>query len=320
MDGAAFETIAADLRAGPGLAAKADIGRVAARLGLSGQSVAVGDDCAAIADNDGHLLFAMEGFLSGFVAVDPWFAGWCGVMVNVSDVAAMGGRSLAVCDAIWAGGEDAATPLLDGLAAAARAYDIPIVGGHTNLKSTTPQLAVAILGRAGKQLLTSFDAVSGDVLVLAADHRGAYREPFDNFQAALQAPTERLRADLDLFPKIAERRLCRAAKDVSQAGIVGTAAMLAECSRVAIDIDLDAITPPPGVGLARWLRTFPSFGFLLSVAPPNLAATFDLFAARDLHAAAIGLVRDGAEITVTSSGHAARVRRFDATPLMGLRR
>jgi selenophosphate synthetase-related protein len=70
--------LAQTLRASRGLAAKADIGLATARLGLSGQSAApVGDDCAAIPDGDGYLLFAIEGFMNEFVAGDPWFAGWC---------------------------------------------------------------------------------------------------------------------------------------------------------------------------------------------------------------------------------------------------
>src|SRR6202012_2219561 len=110
---------------------------------------------------------------------------------------------------------------------------------------------------------------------------------------------ERLRGDLALLPEIAEHGLSRAAKDVSQAGIVGTAAMLAGCSRGAIEIGLDAITPPRGVSLPRWLKTFPSYGFLLSVASSNIETVLRLFAARDLHAAVIGTVRDGAEIAVS---------------------
>ena len=52
----------------------------------------LGDDTAAIPnDSGGYDLFACEGFLSNFVAADPWFAGWCGIMVNISDIAAMGG-------------------------------------------------------------------------------------------------------------------------------------------------------------------------------------------------------------------------------------
>ena len=190
--------------ANPAMAAKADIGLVATRLGLTRSAIPVGDDCAAIPDGDGHLLFAIEGFMNEFVSYDPWFAGWCGVMVNLSDIAAMGGRPVAVVDVVWAEGEDGARAILDGLRAAARAYGVPIVGGHTNLRTRQQQLAVAVLGRAGAHLLTSFDAEPGDMLIMIVDRRGAYREPFDNFQAALEAPAERLRADLALLPALAE--------------------------------------------------------------------------------------------------------------------
>jgi len=319
MDDAAFDAIVAALRASRGMAAKADIGRVAERLGLAKTEIPVGDDCAAIPDGEGHLLFAIEGFMNEFVAADPWFAGWCGVMVNLSDIAAMGGRPVAVVDAVWADGEAAAAPLLAGLGAAALAYGVPIVGGHSNLRNAQGQLAVAILGRAGRRLLTSFDARPGDALVIAADHRGSYREPFDNYQAAIEAPPQRLRGDLAVLPEIAERGLARAAKDISQGGLVGTAAMLAESSGVSIDIDLDAIAPPPGVELARWLKTFPSYGYLIAVDPADVDGVCALFRARDLHAAKIGQIRAGSCITLTSSGRSAQIRDFEQDRLMGLR-
>ena len=318
IDDAEFAALAQALRESAGVAAKADIGLVAERLGLAGAAVRVGDDCAAIADGEGHLLFAIEGFINAFVAADPWFAGWCGVMVNLSDIAAMGGRPLAVVDAIWADGERQAGAILDGMRAAAAAYNVPIVGGHANLRNAQSQLAVAVLGRAGRQLLTSFDAEPGDILVLAADHRGDYREPFDNFQAALAAPPERLRGDLALLPEIAERGLARAAKDVSQGGVVGTAIMLAESSGVGLDITLEAIVPPPSVARARWLKTFPSYGFLIAVAPQALAPLLALFHARDLHAAAIGAIRAGSEVAVVSGGRRALLRDHAAQRLLGL--
>ena len=317
MDAAAFDALAGRLRASPALAAKADIGIVAARLGLARGAIPVGDDCAAIPDGDGHLLFAIEGFISGFVDADPWFAGWCGVMVNLSDVAAMGGRPVAVVDAIWAEGEAGANAVLDGLRAAARAYGVPIVGGHTNLHNSQKHLAVAVLGRAGAQLLTSFDAEPGDALVMVVDSRGAYREPFDNFQAALEAPPERLRADLALLPEIAEKGFARAAKDISQGGIPGTAVMLAESSGVSIALDLDAIEPPAGVALERWLKTFPSYGFLLSIAPGHVEPVLSMFRARDLHAASIGVVKPGSQVTLHSEGRSALLRDFGAERLMG---
>jgi hypothetical protein len=104
--------LAAALRESGGFAHKRDIASVVSTLvrALPGGAaslagvVPVGDDCAAIADGDGYLLFAIEGFINEFVAAEPWFAGYCGVMVNVSDVAAMGGRPIAVVDALWSRG------------------------------------------------------------------------------------------------------------------------------------------------------------------------------------------------------------------------
>lgn len=301
------------------IAAKQDIGHVAARLGLAGQAVAVGDDCAALADGDGYLLLAIEGFINRFVAADPWFAGWCGVMVNISDVVAMGGRPLAIVDAVWADGEDGAAPVLDGMRAAAQAFGVPIVGGHTNIRSDRGQLSVAILGRA-KRLLTSFDARPGDVLIAAIDHRGRYREPFNNWEAATDAPPARLRDDIEILPEIAEAGLALAAKDISQGGIVGTAIMLAECSRVGIDIAVSGIPLPDGVPIERWLATFPSFGYLLSVAPENADAVIARFEARAISVAIIGKVIAGSEVAITDGEQRIVVRDYAAAPLLALGR
>jgi hypothetical protein len=83
------------LRANRAIAAKADIGTVAGRLGLSGTSAApVGDDCAAIRDGDGYLLFAIEGFMNEFVAGDPRFAGWLDAPVSTAqDTQTFSGRN-----------------------------------------------------------------------------------------------------------------------------------------------------------------------------------------------------------------------------------
>jgi AIR synthase-related protein len=314
-----IRALAAKLSASSGIAAKADIGTVAASLGLAGQPVAVGDDCAALPDGDGYLLFAIEGFINEFVAADPWFAGWCGVMVNISDVAAMGGRPLAVVDAVWANGEAGVAPVLEGMRAAASTFGVPVVGGHTNIRSDRGQLSVAILGRA-KKLLTSFDAKPGDVLIAAIDHRGRYREPFSNWEAATDAPPARLRGDLEILPEIAEAGLALAAKDISQGGIIGTAIMLAECSGVGIDIDVAAIPLPDGVALERWLATFPSFGYLISTAPEKADAVILRFAARNISAAVIGTVKAGSEVAISDGADRVVIRDHAETPLLQLGR
>ncbi len=306
--------LATVLRASRGLAAKADIAAITQRLGVA--LADAGDDCAAIPDGDEFLLLAIEGFMNEFVAQDPWFAGWCGVMVNISDVAAMGGRALAVVDAIWSVGVAGAADVLAGMRAAAQAYGVPIVGGHTNIRNEQGQLAVAILGRA-KKLLTSFDAKPGDRLITAIDLRGRYREPFSNWEAATTAPPARLRGDLEILSLIAESGLSRAGKDISQAGIIGTAAMLAECSRVAVTIDIAAIPCPEDVPMERWLLSFPSFGYLLSVAPENVTTVLAIFHARGIAAADIGGIAAGSCVTITDGIGQEIIWDFAQAPLTG---
>lgn len=309
-------TLAETLRASRGIAAKADIGVVARRLGLGTDgAVPVGDDCAAIPDGEGFTLFAIEGFINQFVAGDPWFAGWCSVMVNLSDIAAMGGRPLAVTDAIWAGSEAQAAEILTGMKAASDAYGVPIVGGHSNLSTDRPQLAVAVLGKARK-LLTSFDAAPGDRLIMAVDLRGRYRAPFNNWEAATDAPPDRLRGDLAVLAEIAESGLSKAGKDISQAGVVGTAGMLAECSRVAVTIDITAIPTPPDVALDRWLQTFPSYGYILAVKPADVAEVIARFTARGIAAADIGAISEGHAIAITDGTATEIIRDFTAAPLI----
>jgi uncharacterized protein len=260
------------------------------------QAVRIGDDCAAIKDGDGYLLFAIEGMVSDFVRDMPWFAGYSGVMVNVSDIYAMGGRPVAVVDALWSDGLPAAADVLAGMAAASTAYGVPIVGGHSNTRSDQAQLAVSIVGRANK-LLTSFDAKPGDRLLMAVDLRGAFEDPYPFWNASVGSPATRLRDDLELLPIIAERGLCDTAKDISMAGALGTALMLLECSGAGAVIDLDRIPAPAGVPRLRWLSAFPSFGFLMSVREEHVSEVQRMFAERGIACSDIGVV-DGSRNVV----------------------
>ncbi|MBA8801452.1 hypothetical protein FHW77_005208 [Agrobacterium sp. RC10-4-1] len=311
--------LAAALAAHPSIRSKLGIAGTTRALSISAGTAGMpGDDAAAIAAPDGTWdLLAGEGFIPQFVQDDPWFAGWCGVMVNLSDIAAMGGRATALLDAVWAPDAASAEPLLTGLRDAAMTYGVPIVGGHTNLRSKDLNLAVSVMGRA-KKLISSFAAAPGDLLIAAIDHRGQYRPSFDNWCAALDAPHERLRRDYEILPELAEAGLVDAGKDISQGGIVGTALMLAESSRCGFDIALADIPLPQGVQLERWLRSFPSFGFLLSVRPERAEEVCDVFAARGISAAAIGHATDSSRIDLTSGGARATFWDYAAAPYIAL--
>lgn len=312
--------LAAAIAQSPGLAHKADIAAVTGLLsrpaGLQPRASGIGDDCAVIPEGEGFLLFAMEGFINEFVATQPWFAGYCGVMVNVSDIYAMGGRPIAVVDALWSQGAAQARPIAEGMAAASAVYGVPIVGGHSNLRSDRPQLAVAVLGQA-KRLLSGFAAEPGQCLLAAIDLRGHFREPYSNWDASTAAPPERLRGDLEILPQLAESGLCAAAKDISMAGVVGTALMLLESSGLGGVIDVDAIPRPPGVPLERWLGSFPSYGFVLSVAEEHAATVIERFASRDIACAVMGRTDTTGRLRIADATDEALVWDLNEHPLTG---
>ncbi|MGF1516110.1 MAG: sll0787 family AIR synthase-like protein, partial [Elainellaceae cyanobacterium] len=263
--------------------------------------IALGDDCAAIPQDNGYLLLAAEGIWPQLVQAEPWFAGWCAVMVNVSDIYAMGGRPLAVVDALWSQDPQRAALLWAGMTAAAQAFGVPIVGGHSNHHSPYGALAVAILGQA-KALITSFNARPGDALLMAVDLEGQPHPDYPFWNAATHKDGAILRANLDLLPTLAERGWCDAGKDISMGGVVGTLLMLMETSGVGARLNLGEVPRPDTVPLTRWLLSFPSYGFLLSVRPERVPDVQALFQSRDLACAAVGAVTQGQALTL-ALGH-----------------
>jgi AIR synthase-related protein len=316
-----LEDLVLGLRESRGVAQKRDISvmiETLARNALPGASaVPVGDDCAAIPDGDGWLLFAIEGFINELVERDPWFAGWWGVMVNVSNVFAMGGLPIAVVDALWSNGTGRAVPIPEGMSAAARTYGVPIVGGHTNGRNESEQPAVAILGRA-RRLLTSFDAKPGHVLIAAIDLRGSYREPYPFWDAATTADPARLRGDLEVMTSLADLGLCAAAKDISNAGVVGTALTLLECSGVGGVIDVRAVPRPHSVPDTKWLlSTFPSYGFLIAAPERNVPQIRARFAARGIAGAVIGRCDDTGVARLSDGDREATIWDSGTTAFIG---
>lgn len=259
----------------------------------------LGDDCAAIPDGDGYLLLAAEGMLPKLVEEEPWFAGWCAVMVNVSDVYAMGGRAIAVVDVLWSQSAEHSKALWAGMQAAAQTYTLPIVGGHTNCHSPYNALSVSILGRAN-QLITSFNAQPGDRLLLATNFRGQSHPKYPFWNAATHADPKQLREDLEILPQLAESGLCDTGKDVSMGGIVGTLLMLLEASNCGAVLDLDKVPCPDGLSLENWLISFPSYGFLLSVRSQCVKDVQAKFQARDLVCEVIGEVQPTSQLILRS--------------------
>ena len=312
-----ISSLASSYAQNPDITGKLPISFSCSQLGLSKKSFGFpGDDAAAIPDGNSWKLIAMEGFMNEFVESEPWFAGWCSVMVNLSDIIAMGGRGLAMTNAIWAPDKVYAEKILGGMREASETYNIPIVGGHTNLKTDRPQLAATILGRADV-LITSFDASPGQALVVISDQRGSYVGESKNFASFIGANPKRLQKDNEILPALAEKKLISSGKDISQGGIIGTSIMLAESSGVGIEIDPLALKCPDD-NLEKWMTAFPSFGFLLSVNEENLSEVLSAFQNRSIDARRVGRITEGTTVNLVENDNRHLVWDHSTNPYLGL--
>ncbi len=101
---------------------KAAIGRLVAEL-TPGGSAWVGDDGAPVPGTD--VIAVNDAILPAMVERDPWWAGWCSVLVNVNDLAAMGAAPVGLLDAIGAPTESLAHRVVAGMTAACTAWNVP---------------------------------------------------------------------------------------------------------------------------------------------------------------------------------------------------
>lgn len=318
-----FEALISALREAPGLRGKREIRGAAAAFPRSSGGILNGDDAAALPDPDGGFtLLAAEGMLPSFVEREPFFAGLCAVLCNVNDIAAMGGRPRALVDVVLAGSDsDHTQQLYAGLQAGAELFQVPIVGGHCGRSAGAPHLSAAVLGKA-QRLLTSFDARPGQLLMACIDLGGEFRADQPHFDGITAGDAALARARLELLPQLSEAGLVSAGKDISMAGLLGTLLMLLETSGCGALVDLESV-PAPECALAeplRWLMSFPSFGFILSVEPSHADEVRARFADLGVTAAAIGAVQPARTLDISYGTERARFWDLAREPLMGFGR
>jgi putative N-acetyltransferase (TIGR04045 family) len=220
-----------------------------------------GDDGVPLDGSD--VIACTDAITPSMVDRDPTWAGWCGMLVTANDLAAMGASPVGVLDAV--GGRDAAhvTSVLRGIRHGSEAFDLPVLGGHTQL-GVPGALTVTGLGRAAKPV-PGGGGHPGDALWLCADVEGSWRPGYHGRQ--WDSTSRRNRDELRPMLDLVRRTQPKAAKDASMAGIVGTIAMLAEASGCGAEIDIARIPRPDQALMADWLTCFPGFAIVLAQTP-----------------------------------------------------
>ena len=205
----------------------------------------IGDDAAVVTGPSGEvLLFAadvvVEGVHFDLELVDAADVGWKALAVNVSDIAAMGGRPLHAVVTVVGASASQIDGLFRGLGEAAAAYECAIVGGDL---SCGPCLvvSVAITGTVGdRRAVLRCNARPGDVLFVTGPlgRSAAGLRVLRSAQGAAAAPG---------LAAAYRRPVARVAE--GQAACAGGATAMMDISD-GLGIDLDRLATASGVGVA----------------------------------------------------------------------
>ncbi len=301
-------------RGHPGLLAKRAIGAVAEMIGGDG------GDAAVIAAGRGSLIVAgAEAIWPPFIQRAPRAAGIAGVVAALNDVAATGGRPLAVLDTVAAAERETVEAILAGLREASELYRTPIVGGHLTLAAgLAPSLSTMALGSAREPLVAANARAGDDVtLVTCVEGEALAGAEGELFFSHLRGPRrERAADDLALLADVAEAGDAWAARDVSMPGMTGSLLQLLESAGgLGCAVDLGAVEPPDGMTLGDWLGAFPSFGFLVVGDAPALT---ERFRSVGLTAARIATLDTSGRLRLARGADEAEVWDLGAEPLTGL--
>lgn len=301
MADATLDAVVTGYEQNQGIRAKRSLQVLEKILGPSDRLHGPGDDAAVVPVGGERVVAAGEAIYPPFVAADPHGAGVAAVVTNVSDVAAMGARPLAIVDTV-VGTQPMAEQVLAGMRRAADTYGIPVVGGHLTVADSGSALSAFIVGRAGARVLSVNEVRPGQALLVAYCMDGEVRADFP-FLASLDARGTRLAGDVALLPTLADDGTCVAAKDISMGGLLGSLAMLLEPTGAGVSLDLARVPRPDGVPLERWVTVFPTYGFLLCVPPQRVADCLRAFDGRGLACAEVGVLDGTGTLRVRFDGH-----------------
>lgn len=205
----------------------------------SSSAVGIGDDAAVIDRGENYGLLSTDMLVEG-IHFDLSYCplphlGFKAIAVNVSDIAAMNGKpeqvtvSLALSNRFSVEAVDA---LFDGMKAAAKEYNVDIVGGDTTASQSGLVISVSVLGQVSKdKVVYRKGAGQNDILCATGDLGAA----FIGLQV-LEREKQTFLANPDMQPKIdqyqylVQRQLKPSARmdiihELSELGIVPTSMM-----------------------------------------------------------------------------------------------
>ncbi|MFW9793285.1 MAG: AIR synthase related protein [Candidatus Thorarchaeota archaeon] len=271
----------------------------------------LGEDSAVIDSGcDDFVLLTTDAIVEDLCLNHPRAAGFNAVLANVMDIYAAGGTPTSFAVALSYSDQAIGEAILDGLIAGSHTFRVPIVRGHTHPKSSSTYVVGSTTGTVlESNLLTAGGAEDGNVLVLLFDKVGQRGESYRlGWDSVTDRSSEEVVTRLSVMNSLASEQILTASKDVSVAGVVGTAAMMLEYSGRGGTLDLDAIddSRPSDIDLDDWLRMYISLGFLVAIPQEHLDRLEEITSNHGVASTVIGKVDDSKEVKL-KLGDAERV-------------
>jgi uncharacterized protein len=315
-----IERLALSLREYLGTTRKHTIKNIVGIFDEKGTNPSFGEDAAIIDNGDQALLLAADGIWDKLMRADPEWSGYCSVLVNIHDIAAMGGRPLGMVDVFSSNSSDITQKVLKGMKEGIDKFDVPIVGGHVHPDTPYSALDVAILGIAKKDcIIYSSTARAGDDIILAIDLDGRLHPSCDlNWDTTYLKEPQIVRNQVSSMVDLAERKLLTAGKDVSNPGIIGTLGMILEVSGVGADVDMAAVPKPEALEYEHWLKMYPGMGFIVTCKPENTGKVIQVYENHKLNASKIGKIVSAPRLDIVEGGERATVFDFTVHEITGL--
>lgn len=319
-----LQSLADAIRAFPGVTRKNAIHEIVDLFPTAGfpqVAAAEGEDAAALDVGDQYVLFATDGIMESLVAVNPFYAGYFAVLVNVNDIAAMGGRALGMVDVMSVMEGRMSDELLRGLKEGVRKFNVPLVGGHTHPDCHYNAIDVAIVGNVSKKgLLRSSSAMVGDDIVFVMDLEGFYPPELPYaYVTTVDRSDEVVQAQMEAVARIGEEGLAHSCKDMSNPGHVGTLGMMMESSSKGAVVDVTRIPRPEGVDEIKWALSYQGCGFVFACPPENSARIIEIFDEVGCTGAVVGKVDDSKVLRLTDGTETVTLFDFSKDIITGVK-
>lgn len=265
----------------------------------------IGDDASAIdIGNNQVVLIAADGIWGQIMNINPYWAGYCSVLVNVNDIAAMGGKPLAMVNIMSIANNEIYEQLLSGIKDACLKFNVPMVGGHLHPDGEVDSIGVAIVGIAQKdKIITSFGAKNRDKIIVAIDLDGKSHEEFPlNWDTTYDKDCKIVQDQIKAVNYLAEKGYINSGKDISNPGILGTLEMLLEASGKGAIVNLLDIPKAEEISWKDWLRMYPGSGFVFTAEEKNCDAIIDYLKNYSINSAVVGEITEGHSLYLVNEG------------------